>query len=58
MNGCTSVIRFVELFMSMVGWMDFETRYLINVKFKQYVLIIQETTEKFYLQMRTFLSIY
>jgi hypothetical protein len=38
MNGCTSAICSVESIVSTVGWMDFETRYLINVKLKQYVL--------------------
>jgi hypothetical protein len=32
--------------MSMVGWMDFETRYLLNVKFKQYVLTNSRNNRK------------
>jgi hypothetical protein len=32
--------------MSMVGWMDFEIRYLLNVKFKQCVLTNSRNNRK------------
>jgi hypothetical protein len=38
MTGCTTAMCSVESIVSMVSWMDFERRYLINVKLKQYVL--------------------